>query len=187
MSNNSERMILVTGATGQQGGAVHQHLRKNGFKLRALVRDPNSNKARRLMGQGGEVFQGSLDDPHSLMRAMEGVYGVFSVQPYTANEIQQGAAVIEAAKRQGACHLVYTSVGSANEKTGIPHFESKARVEEHNIDCGYRNSDHHFRNSMSASVVSVGRSSGSQWPQPAMLSPETFSANSSNMAMIVWP
>jgi hypothetical protein len=56
------------------------------------------------MGYGEKVFQGSLDDPDSLMRAMDGVYGVFSVQPYTANEIQQGVAVIETAKRQGLSH-----------------------------------------------------------------------------------
>jgi uncharacterized protein YbjT (DUF2867 family) len=128
---NSERIILVTGATGRQGGAVRRHLQKKGFKLRALVRDPNSNQARQLTGYGEKVFQGNLDEPNSLRRAMDGVYGVFSVQPYTANEIRQGVAVIETAKRQGVSHFVYSSVGSADEETGIPHFESKAQVEEH--------------------------------------------------------
>jgi len=131
VSESSERIILVTGATGRQGGAVYQRLQKKGFKLRALVRDLNSNQARQLMGYGEEVFQGSLDEPDSLMRATDGVYGVFSVQPYTANEIQQGVAVIEAAKRQGVSQFVYSSVGSADEETGIPHFESKVKVEEH--------------------------------------------------------
>ena len=65
---------------------MYQHLQKKGFKLRALVRDPNSNQARQLTRYGEKVFQGNLDDPDSLMRAMEGVYGVFSVQPYTAKE-----------------------------------------------------------------------------------------------------
>jgi uncharacterized protein YbjT (DUF2867 family) len=117
---------------------VYQHLRKKGFKLRALARDPNSNQARQLMGYGENVFQGSLDDPDSLMRAMDGVYGVFSVQPYTANEIQQGVAVVEAAKRQGVSHFVYSSVGSADEATGIPHFETKVQVEEHLRSSGLR-------------------------------------------------
>ena len=54
--NNSERLILVTGATGRQGGAVYQHLQKKGFKLCALVRDPDSNQARRLTGYGESVF-----------------------------------------------------------------------------------------------------------------------------------
>ena len=130
-SKNSERIILVTGATGRQGGAVYRHLQEKGFKLRALVRDPNTNQARQLMGYGEEVFQGSLDDPDSLIRAMDGVYGVFSVQPHSANEIQQGVAVIEAAKQHGVSHFVYSSVASADEETGIPHFESKLKVEEH--------------------------------------------------------
>jgi uncharacterized protein YbjT (DUF2867 family) len=131
VSKNNEQIILVTGATGRQGGAVYRHLQKKGLKLRALVRDPNSNKARQLMRHGEEVFQGSLDDPDSLMRAMDGVYGVFSVQPYTASEIQQGVAVIEAANRQEVSHFVYSSVGSVDEDTGIPHFETKVKVEEH--------------------------------------------------------
>ncbi|QPF87596.1 NmrA/HSCARG family protein [Bradyrhizobium genosp. L] len=135
---NSERIVLVTGATGQQGGAVYRHLQNKGYKLRALVRYPDSDKARRLMGHGGDVFQGSLDDPGSLMRAMDGVYGVFSVQTYTENETQQGVAVIDAAKRQGVSHVVYSSVGSADEKTGIPHFESKVKVEEHLRASGLR-------------------------------------------------
>ena len=130
-SNNSERVILITGATGRQGGAVYRHLRKKGFKVRALVRDPNSNQARQLTGHGEKVLRGNLDDPDSLMRAMDGAHGVFSVQPYSANEIEQGAAVIEVAKRQGVSHLVYSSVAAADEETGIPHFESKIKVEEH--------------------------------------------------------
>jgi uncharacterized protein YbjT (DUF2867 family) len=136
VSTNSERIILVTGATGRQGGAVYQHLQKKGFKLRALARDPGSDKARQLIGYEGKVLQGSLDDSNSLLRAMEGVYGVFSVQPHSAVEIQQGVAVIEAAKRQGVSHFVYSSVGAADEETGIPHFESKKKVEEHLLSSG---------------------------------------------------
>jgi len=134
MSKNSQRTILVTGATGQQGGAAYRHLRKRGFKLRALVRNPDSDKARQLMGAGEEVFHGSLDDPDSLSRALDGVYGVYSVQRYTedaAGEIRQGLALIEAANRQGVSRFVYSSVGSADEQTGIAHFESKGKIEEH--------------------------------------------------------
>ena len=63
---NNEQIILVTGVTGRQGGAVYQHLQKKGFRLRALVRDPNSNKARQLMRHGEKVFQGSLDEARQL-------------------------------------------------------------------------------------------------------------------------
>lgn len=134
MSKNSERTILVTGATGHQGGAVYRHLRKKGFKLRALVRDPNTEKARQLMGGGEEVFQGDYEDFESLVRALDGVDGVYSVQPYTddaATEIKQGIAVIEAANRQDVSHFVYGSVVCADQQTGIAHFESKGRIEEH--------------------------------------------------------
>ena len=86
MSKNGERIILVTGANGQQGGAAYQHLQKNGFKLRAQVRDLNSNQAGQLIRYGEKVFQGNLDDPDSLMRALDGVYGAFSMQPYMAKE-----------------------------------------------------------------------------------------------------
>ena len=89
MSNNSEKIILVTGVTGRQGGAVYQHLRKKGFELHALVRDPNSDRARQLLGFGAKVLQGSLDDPDDLTRAMDGVHGAFSVQPNSANEIMK--------------------------------------------------------------------------------------------------
>lgn len=134
MSHNSERVILVTGATGQQGGAVYQHLRKRGFRLRALVRDPNTERARELMGRGEEVFQGDLDDPATLSRALDGVDGVYSVQPFTddaATEIKQGVALIEAANRQNISHFVYSSVVAADANTGIVHFDSKGKIEEH--------------------------------------------------------
>ncbi len=134
MSNNRERTILITGATGQQGGAAYRHLGKRGFKLRALVRDPNSDKARRLIGDRQEVFPGDLDDPDSLSRALDGVYGVYSVQRTAhevAGEIKQGLALIEAAHRQGVSRFVYSSVGSADEQTGITDFESKGKIEEH--------------------------------------------------------
>jgi uncharacterized protein YbjT (DUF2867 family) len=71
VSTNSERIILVTGATGRQGGAVYQQLRKKESASRALVRGPASKQARQLIGYGEKVFQGSLDDPDSLMGAME--------------------------------------------------------------------------------------------------------------------
>jgi uncharacterized protein YbjT (DUF2867 family) len=141
MAKNSERTILVTGATGQQGAAAYRHLQKRGFKLRALVRDPGSEKARQLVGHGEEVIHGDLNDQDSLSRAMDGVYGVFSVQPYTddvATEVKQGKALIEAALRQEISHFVYSSVVAADEQTGIAHFESKGQVEDHLRSSGLR-------------------------------------------------
>ncbi len=131
---HSEKTILVFGATGQQGSAVASHLLKDGWKVRALVRNPKSDQAQALQQRGIELVQGDLNQPSSLQEAMKGVYGVFSVQPPaegTAAEIRQGKAVADAALQAGVSHLVYSSVGGAERKTGIAHFESKWQIEEY--------------------------------------------------------
>jgi len=132
----STKKIFVTGATGQQGGAVARHLLKQpGFAVRALTRDAEKTAARALAQAGAELVQGDLDDPSSYRKALEGAYGVFSVQSameagYDA-EVRQGKALAEAAKAAGVQHFVYSSVVSASEHTGIPHFESKWEIEQH--------------------------------------------------------
>ncbi len=135
MGNNTQRMILVTGATGKQGGAALRHLRDRGFPIRALTRDPDKPAARALAGRGTEVVRGDMDNPASLSRALDGVYGVFGVQtPYEAGveaEVRQGKNLADAAQRSRISHFVYSSVGSADQRTGIPHFESKFQIEEH--------------------------------------------------------
>ena len=135
MSKTSNRLVLVTGATGKQGGAVLRHLRDKGFPVRALTRHPDTPEARALVGHGTEVVGGDLDDSASVARALDGVYGVYSVQSRTEEgieaEIRQGIALAEAARRENVSHLVYSSVGSADQHTGVPHFDSKFQIEEH--------------------------------------------------------
>jgi uncharacterized protein YbjT (DUF2867 family) len=128
--------VLVTGATGRQGGAVVRHMLLKGWKkLRAVTRDPNSHAARALTQKGVEVVQGDLEDPTSIARAAAGVYGIYSVQDFWAvgakREVQQGKNVADAAKKAGVKHFVYSSVGGAERNTGIPHWESKWEVEKH--------------------------------------------------------
>ena len=135
------KLILVTGATGQQGGAVARHLLKQpGFAVRALTRDSAKPAARILAQAGAELFQGDLDDPASVRRALEGTWGVFSVQNFMETgfegEIRQGRLVADAAKTAGVQHFVYTSVVSADRKTGLPHFESKWAIEQHITQSG---------------------------------------------------
>jgi len=134
--SNSEKTVLVLGATGRQGGATARALAARGFAVRALTRDSAKPAARALVGIGAAIVKGDLDDVRSLRIAMEGVQGVFSVQtPYgpggTERETREGIAVAEAAKDAGVEHLVYSSVGGAERSTGIPHFESKYRTEQH--------------------------------------------------------
>jgi NAD(P)-dependent dehydrogenase (short-subunit alcohol dehydrogenase family) len=128
------KTILVTGATGQQGGASLRHLRESGFAVRALVRNPDQPQARVLAGAWVEVAGGDMDDRNSLVRAMDGAYGVYSVQNWsqagTEGEIRQGINVAGAAMAAGVTNFVYSSVASADRHTGIPHFESKFRIEE---------------------------------------------------------
>ena len=130
---NRNRTIVVTGATGKQGGAAFHHLRQRGFTLRALVRDPDKPKARELGGHGVEVVRGDLEDPESMDRALDGADGAYSVQAWEGGaetEVRQGIAFAEAANRQEVGHFVYSSVVAADRNTGIPHFESKASIEE---------------------------------------------------------
>jgi uncharacterized protein YbjT (DUF2867 family) len=133
---NAERLIVVTGATGKQGGAVARSLLDRGFRIRALTRNPQKPEAQALADRGAEVVQGDMEEDRSAMeRALEGSYGVFSVQNYWETgydgEVQQGKTVADAAKAAGVEHFVYSSVGSAHRQTGLAHFESKWEVENH--------------------------------------------------------
>ena len=127
-------IILVTGATGKQGGAVARELRARGYRIRAMTRHPNSEAAQALAGLGAEVIQGDLDDATSLAKAIKGVWGVFSVQNTweagVEKEEEQGKRFARISKDGGVRHFVYSSVASADRNTGIPHFENKWRVEE---------------------------------------------------------
>src|ERR671911_2947843 len=132
---NAERLILVGGASGNQGGAVARSLLDRGFQVRALTRAPQKPEAQALAEQGAEVVQGDMEDRSAMDRVLEGAYGVFSVQNFWETgydrEVKQGKTVADAAKATGVEHFVYSSVGSAHRQTGIPHFESKWEIEEH--------------------------------------------------------
>jgi len=127
-------IILVTGATGNQGGAVARHLLKSGYKVKAMTRNPQSEKAGMFKALGAEIVQGDYDDPASLERALTGVWGAFAVQNTweagVAREEEQGKRFAEIARSKGVYHFVYNSVGSAHRSTGIPHFENKWRIEQ---------------------------------------------------------
>ena len=133
----NNKIIAVTGATGQQGGAVARKLLADGWKVRALTRDVNKPAAQALAQAGAELFAGDMDSRSDLDAAFQGVYGVFSVQNFWLpnvgfeGEIQQGKNVAAAAKAAGVQHLVYSSVGSAHRGMGQKHFESKWIIEQY--------------------------------------------------------
>jgi uncharacterized protein YbjT (DUF2867 family) len=129
------RLILVTGATGRQGGAVARRLLARNFRVRALTRHAAGDAAQALAALGAELVFGDFDDPPSLDRAVAGVSGVFAMQtPYeagTAREELHGVRLADAAAASGVEQFVYSSVASADRDTGIAHFESKGRIERH--------------------------------------------------------
>lgn len=131
------KSILVLGATGQQGGATVRALlaSASGWQLRALSRKPDAPVAQALSARGVQVLRGDMMDKASLLAAMQGVHGVYSVQANVISgvetEIRQGKLVAEAAAESGVRHLVYSSVGGAERNSGVPHFESKWQIEEH--------------------------------------------------------
>lgn len=138
--SNPSKTIVVLGATGQQGGAVARALATDGrWRIRTISRNPDSDAARRIAASGMEVVAGDMDDAASLGRAFDDAYGVFSVQGTDQGgevETRRGIDVADAAKATGIAHFIYSSVGGADRRSGVPHFESKWRVEEHVRDVG---------------------------------------------------
>jgi uncharacterized protein YbjT (DUF2867 family) len=135
MSNHTDKLIVVTGATGQQGGAAARHLLSKGWKVRALTRDVSKPTAKALAEAGAELFSADNDDRASLDAAFKGAYGVFSVQnSWTVGaegEIRQGKHIADAAQAAGVKHFVYTSVGAAHRGMGQWHFASKYEIEQY--------------------------------------------------------
>lgn len=131
----NDRTVLITGATGKQGGATARALAGKGFKIRAMTRKPESDAAKAIVRDtGADIVQGDLNDPASLKSALNGAWGVFAVQNTweagVAGEEEQGKRIASLAKEAGVQHYVYTSVGSAHRNTGIPHFDNKFRIED---------------------------------------------------------
>ena len=132
----SKPVILITGATGQQGGATLREMQRRGhWRLRALVRDLNAPKTVALAELGVETFHGDLDEEHSLRLALDGAEGVLAVQSPMkigpAGEKRQGKRLASLAKESGVRHFVQCSAGGVERRSGVPHFESKWAIEQH--------------------------------------------------------
>jgi uncharacterized protein YbjT (DUF2867 family) len=118
---SSDRTILITGVTGNQGGAVAYALQGAGFHIRGLTRKPSSERAAALARNGVDVVHGDLDDEATLRLALAGAWGVFGVQNTgeagVEREEAQGKRLATLALEAGVEHYVYTSVGSADKRT----------------------------------------------------------------------
>jgi uncharacterized protein YbjT (DUF2867 family) len=125
---DSSGTVLVTGATGAQGGATARRVLAAGRRVRFLTRDPHAPAARSLVAAGAQPAQGDLGDAASLSAAMHGVAAVFSVQvpdrTGNDNERRHGFALVQAARAAGVTHFVHTSVAQAGRHTGFPGWDA---------------------------------------------------------------
>lgn len=144
--SQSAKEILVTGATGRQGGSAARHLLNRGYKVRALCRNPASQNARELEAKGAQIVKGDLEDRASLDAAVAGAHGVFSVQNFwdqstgkrlgAEGEERQGKNLLTAAKAAGVAHVVQASGGGVTIAPDLPVNRCKLAVEEHGHSIG---------------------------------------------------
>jgi uncharacterized protein YbjT (DUF2867 family) len=133
------KTILVTGATGAQGGGVARHLLSRGkFAVRCLTRNPASEKAAALKKAGAEVVQGDFDNTSSLLAALRGCHGVFGMTSFWEHfdkEYEQGKNLVDAVATSNVEHFVFSVLPSAKKLSGgkieVPHLEMKAELEEY--------------------------------------------------------
>src|SRR3989449_10702887 len=115
----SDRTILITGVTGNQGGAVAQALQGAGFHLRGLTRKPDSERAAALARHGVDIVKGDLDDEATLRRALAGAWGVFGGQNAGEaggeREKAPGNRLARPARAAGVEHYSSTSGGQEHE------------------------------------------------------------------------
>lgn len=118
--------ILVTGGTGNVGGAVVKELLKRGAEVRVLARkQPEQGK----LPPNVEIAIGDLMDPVSVEKAMEGVDKLFLVNAVVADELTQALIAYGIAKQKGIKHITYLSVFKVEQFRDVPHFASKLAVE----------------------------------------------------------
>ena len=146
------KLVTVFGATGSQGKSVVSALLQNGFKVRAVTRNPDGEKAKALKTTGAGVVKGDLNDAASIAAAVQGAYGVFLVTDYwglfrqnqeTAFDIEiaQGKTVADACKKAGVKHVIFSGLDPVQDAIGkfCPHLESKAIVEKYLDEIGVPN------------------------------------------------
>lgn len=128
------KTILVTGATGTQGGAVTRALLDRGHNVKAMTRNPDAESAKELERLGATPVEGDFNKPDTIQQAAQGVDAAYAMStPYEEGpdtETEQGKQLVKALDEAGVPHIVYASVASADQETGIPFFDSKVPVEE---------------------------------------------------------
>ncbi|KAL1989101.1 hypothetical protein VTN96DRAFT_5864 [Rasamsonia emersonii] len=141
------KLLVVFGATGQQGGSVANYVISDPelskqYKLRGVTRDLSKPAAQALQQKGIEVVQADADDIESLKRAMQGAHTVFAVtttiydEHTKTREVRQGKALADAAVAAGVQYYIFSTLPHAGKYSGgkyskVDHFDAKAEVEEY--------------------------------------------------------
>jgi uncharacterized protein YbjT (DUF2867 family) len=149
---NDKKIICVTGATGAQGGGLVRAIlndQQSEFAVRAITRDPNSDKAVALAKLGAQVVKADIDDVESLAKAFEGAYGAFCLTNYWEHfspekEMAQASNLAEAAKKASVQHVIWSSLDDTRKfiplsddrmptlmgNYKVPHFDAKGESEK---------------------------------------------------------
>jgi uncharacterized protein YbjT (DUF2867 family) len=153
-----KKTIAIVGATGTQGGGLVRAILNDPdspFAIRAITRNPNSDKAAELKKLGAEVVEANLDDVESLKRAFDGAYGAFCVTNFWEHfspekELAQATNMAQAAKETGVKHAIWSTLEDTREhvpltdksmptlqdKYKVPHFDAKGEADKVFADSG---------------------------------------------------
>ena len=132
--------MLVFGATGRLGRPIVTLLLARDHRVRAGVRDPDSEAASDLARLGADVVVADFDVPETIVAAARGAGAV--VAAGTAHRVgpdgerRHGLALADALSEARTDHLVYVSGAGADRPTGVPVFESKRAVEQRIAEVG---------------------------------------------------
>jgi uncharacterized protein YbjT (DUF2867 family) len=140
-AGHNEPVVLVLGATGQQGGAVARALTSMSRPVRIMVRDPDTPAAKIFAASGVEIVPGDFGDTSSIRNALSGVGGVFSVQPNSGSpgsgitdedEVRYGKLVADLAVEANVSHFVYSSASIISRgPTGVANLDCKLEIEDY--------------------------------------------------------
>jgi uncharacterized protein YbjT (DUF2867 family) len=155
---SQKKIIVVFGATGAQGGGLARAIlndKNSEFAVRAVSRDPNSDKAKALAAMGAEVVQADLAHPETIFKAMEGAYGAFCVTFFWAHfspaqEAAEAKCMADAAKAANLKHVIWSTLEDTRlhvplhddrmptlqEKYKVPHFDAKGESNHFFTDAG---------------------------------------------------
>ncbi|MEX2599994.1 MAG: NmrA/HSCARG family protein [Balneolaceae bacterium] len=147
-----KKVIVVYGATGSQGGGLVQSILKDkqgGFSVRAVTRDPSSDKAKELATAGADVVAGDIDDFQSIKSTLKGAYGAYFVTFFwdhfsPEKEMKQARDLAKAAKEEGLEHVIWSTLEDTRkwvplesdqlptlqDKYKVPHFDAKGEANQ---------------------------------------------------------